>query len=301
MSNAVGNIPVCLTLYFDIIMSLVRIDKFLKSEELDLGYIEEGNKLEEDSKRPCLKFDNVDFYWRKPYVPPKPAVKPDPKASKKNNKKNDKKKTQTNANGSKDLSEALLDKDTKEESITKMPTETDFEKEMTSFRIKDMNLTINQGQLIFIIGKIGSGKSSLLYSILGEMSESIKAQQPTTNTQLLPSETNTNFITSHFGGDTTNQNPSLKINGSIAYLGQKPWLTTGTIKENIIMNKPYNAEKFSNAILWSGLAEDIKGFKEKINKHVGEGGESLSGGQRARVALAMCIYQDSDIYLLDDP
>lgn len=101
---------------------------------------------------------------------------------------------------------------------------------------------------------------------------------------------------------TTAKNfPSLQMDGSKIYLGQKPWLITGTIKENILVNKPYEPEMFKNAIMWSGLADDIVSFQEGINKHVGEGGETLSGGQRARVALAMCIYQDSDILLLDDP
>jgi ATP-binding cassette subfamily C (CFTR/MRP) protein 4 len=91
------------------------------------------------------------------------------------------------------------------------------------------------------------------------------------------------------------------MDGSKIYLGQKPWLITGTIKENILVNKPYEPNMFKNAIMLSGLADDIVSFQEGINKHVGEGGETLSGGQRARVALAMCIYQDSDILLLDDP
>ena len=94
--------------------------------------------------------------------------------------------------------------------------------------------------------------------------------------------------------------PYLWMKSKVSYLSQKPWLISGTIKENVIMNLPYDKTRFDEAVEDSGLIDDIKNFKEGIEKNVGEAGEGQSGGQRARVALAMCLYQDADILILDD-
>jgi ABC-type transport system involved in cytochrome bd biosynthesis fused ATPase/permease subunit len=158
-----------------------------------------------------------------------------------------------------------------------------------SFRIQANQFKIKKGDLVMIIGEIGSGKSSLIKTLLGEMSQTITAD-------------NLQCVNDRSTIMTQKQMlPTCKISGSMVYLGQKPWLQTGTIKENVLLDLAYNPERFKKAIYQSGLLHDIETFKEGIYKHVGEGGETLSGGQRCRVALAMCLYQNSDIYLLDDP
>jgi len=96
-------------------------------------------------------------------------------------------------------------------------TEEAFNKEFTSFRIKDVNLKVKKGQLIIIIGKIGSGKSSILYSLLGEMTETKKAQkalhnQNQENTLISGSTNPNNTLRSTLIVDKND--PSLKIDGS---------------------------------------------------------------------------------------
>ncbi|KOB68493.1 putative abc transporter c family member, partial [Operophtera brumata] len=82
------------------------------------------------------------------------------------------------------------------------------------------------------------------------------------------------------------------------YVSQKPWLVRGTIRDNIIFGKHYDEAKFRTVVDACALTEDLNilGW----NAYVGEGGCTLSGGQRARIALARAVYQDKQVYLLDD-
>ena len=121
-----------------------------------------------------------------------------------------------------------------------------------------------------IVGDIGSGKSSLLYSLLSEMTPS-------------PSS-----------------NPSIEINGSIAFCSQKPWIMSATVKENILCFKPYDEKKFQTVLHYASLEDDLKILAKGVDTEIGEKGVNLSGGQKARVSLARALYSDRDIYLLDD-
>ena len=145
-----------------------------------------------------------------------------------------------------------------------------------AFILKDINIKIKRGTLTSIIGKIGSGKSSFLQAILGEMP--IYADD----------------------GDLKNTNMSLQINGSVSYLSQTPWLLETTVQENIIMNKPYDKNRLNQAIKYSALDIDLKTWDDGLLHKIGSGGALISGGQKARIAFARCLYRDSDIYILDD-
>ena len=119
-----------------------------------------------------------------------------------------------------------------------------------------------------VVGPTGSGKSTLLLGLLGEL----------------------NLIS----GD-------LKVNGKISYLSSDPWLIPGTIKENILMGKDYNEDLYKQVLETSALAADIELMNLKDETIVGDRGITLSGGQKARVALARALYSQYDIYFLDDP
>ena len=129
-------------------------------------------------------------------------------------------------------------------------------------------LFISNSQLIAITGPVGCGKTSLLYTIIGE---------------ILP---------------TSGQ---IAYQGRIAYVSQTPWVFSGTIRQNILFGKEYNHSAFERVIEVCSLKEDLVAFPSGDNTHVGERGVSLSGGQRARINLARAVYSDADIYLLDDP
>jgi len=127
--------------------------------------------------------------------------------------------------------------------------------------------------LLTIFYSVGSGKSSLFHALFGEMK---------------PEKEN-------------GVAPSIEINGNVAYLSQKPWVINDTVKNNILFERPYDAEAYKEAIRGSCLEQDLKSLIKRDDTEIGEKGVNLSGGQKSRIALARAIYANKDIYLLDDP
>ena len=134
--------------------------------------------------------------------------------------------------------------------------------------LQNVSLSATRGQLVGITGPVGSGKTSLLMSLLGELPV--------------------------FSGEVS-------CIGKIAYVSQTPWVYSGTLRENIIFGIPFIAEKYNKVIEVCDLEKDFKSFPKHDLTEIGQRGAILSGGQRARVSLARAIYSDAEIYLLDDP
>nr|XP_012616560.1 cystic fibrosis transmembrane conductance regulator isoform X4 [Microcebus murinus] len=134
--------------------------------------------------------------------------------------------------------------------------------------LKDISFKIERGQLLAVAGSTGAGKTSLLMMIMGELE---------------PSE------------------GKIKHSGRISFCSQFSWIMPGTIKENIIFGVSYDEYRYRSVIKACQLEEDIAKFAEKDNIVLGEGGITLSGGQRARISLARAVYKDADLYLLDSP
>eukprot|EP00257_Ricinus_communis_P013433 XP_015570862.1 ABC transporter C family member 13 isoform X2 [Ricinus communis] len=133
--------------------------------------------------------------------------------------------------------------------------------------LNNVTVTLPKGSFIAIVGEVGSGKSSLLGAILGEM----------------------RFIRG-----------SVHSSGSRAYVPQVPWILSGTVRENILFGKNYDSERYLDTIKACALDVDISMMAGGDMAYIGEKGVNLSGGQRARIALARAIYQGSDVYMLDD-
>ncbi|KAG1677884.1 Multidrug resistance-associated protein 4 [Nymphon striatum] len=134
--------------------------------------------------------------------------------------------------------------------------------------LMNINLEALQGDLFMIVGPIGSGKSSLLMAMLGE----------------LPI----------YDG-------KVKICGRIAYVPQESCVFQGSVRENILFGDKFNEKRYSNVISSCSLNKDILSFPHGDQSLIGERGILLSGGQKARLSLARAIYCDADIYILDDP
>jgi len=92
-----------------------------------------------------------------------------------------------------------------------------------------------------------------------------------------------------------------KINGSIAYVEQEPFIFSGTVKKNILFGLPYDKERFERAVRAAELVRDISIFGKGVETTIGERGINVSGGQKSRISLARAVYSDADIILLDDP
>ncbi|PPD75585.1 hypothetical protein GOBAR_DD27494 [Gossypium barbadense] len=133
--------------------------------------------------------------------------------------------------------------------------------------LKNINLEVKKGELTAIVGTVGSGKSSLLASILGEMHK--------------------------ISG-------KVKLCGSTAYVAQTSWIQNGTIQENILFGLPMNEEKYKEVTKVCCLEKDLEMMEFGDQTEIGERGINLSGGQKQRIQLARAVYQDCDIYLLDD-
>ncbi|KAJ3068228.1 Multidrug resistance-associated protein 4, partial [Rhizoclosmatium hyalinum] len=88
---------------------------------------------------------------------------------------------------------------------------------------------------------------------------------------------------------------------NISYAGQSPWIITGSIQDNIVFGEALDVERLNQVIKACSLERDLKSFEHGLNTIVGERGITLSGGQKARVALARACYSTAELVLLDDP
>uniref|UniRef100_A0A673CHX8 Cystic fibrosis transmembrane conductance regulator n=1 Tax=Sphaeramia orbicularis TaxID=375764 RepID=A0A673CHX8_9TELE len=134
--------------------------------------------------------------------------------------------------------------------------------------LKNITLHLEKGKMLAVAGSTGSGKSSLLMMILGE---------------LVPSE------------------GKIRHSGRISFSPQTSWIMPGTIRDNILFGLTYDEYRYTSVIKACQLEEDLALLPEKDKTLLVEGGVTLSGGQRARVGLARAVYKDADLYLLDAP
>lgn len=143
-----------------------------------------------------------------------------------------------------------------------------WELETTSPTLKDVELKVKRGMKVAICGMVGSGKSSLLSSILGEMPK--------------------------LAG-------TVRVSGSKAYVPQSAWILSGNIRDNILFGNPYDKEKYDKIIQACALTKDLELFANGDLTEIGERGINMSGGQKQRIQIARSVYEDADIYLFDDP
>lgn len=134
--------------------------------------------------------------------------------------------------------------------------------------IEDISFQVKSGQFCAIVGPVGSGKSTILHTILHELEI---------------------------------DRGELTVNGIVSYSAQEPWLFDATVRQNILFTEEYDESRYREVIRVCALERDLQLLPYADLTIVGERGISLSGGQKARVSLARAIYRRADIYLLDDP
>uniref|UniRef100_A0A8C4HTI5 Multidrug resistance-associated protein 4 n=1 Tax=Dicentrarchus labrax TaxID=13489 RepID=A0A8C4HTI5_DICLA len=143
-----------------------------------------------------------------------------------------------------------------------------WDKSLDAPSLQNVSITVKSHQLLTVIGPVGAGKSSLLSAILGEL---------------------------------THDSGTLKVKGQLTYATQQPWVFPGTIRSNILFGRELNTQKYESVIKACALKKDLELLPDGDLTLIGDRGATLSGGQKARVNLARAVYQDADIYLLDDP
>ncbi|TNJ29252.1 Multidrug resistance-associated protein 1 [Giardia muris] len=138
--------------------------------------------------------------------------------------------------------------------------------------LQNLDFQVKKGALVGIYGPVGAGKTSLLQAILGE----------------LPL-------------DSPNPLAGIMHTGSIAFCSQEPIIFTGTLRDNILFHRELDRSCLKQAVELSCLALDLPSFPNGLDTEIGGHGLTLSGGQKARLALARALYEPADIYLFDDP
>ncbi|KAG2004853.1 ATP-binding cassette transporter [Coprinopsis cinerea AmutBmut pab1-1] len=257
--------PLVMSSLASALIALGRIGKFLSSEELQDPYL-----LQPDSK---LAVDmDADFTWEALVKPEesKDDKKDDKVAEKESEKNGDSKKKgkgKKAKKGEADDKEALP---STSQDVAEEPKDSDSAKkeEDPPFELKNLRLTVPKGALVGIVGRVGSGKSSVLQAIIGEMRRT--------------------------RGEVT-------VGGKIAYVPQVPWIQNATLRENIVFGQQDDEKRFRDVVTACNLDHDLQTLPYGEQTEIGEKGINLSGGQKARVSLARAAYSESDIVLLDDP
>ncbi|KAM6957261.1 multidrug resistance-associated protein 1 [Aplochiton taeniatus] len=134
--------------------------------------------------------------------------------------------------------------------------------------LKRINVRIPEGSLVAVVGHVGSGKSSLLSALLGEM-EKLEG--------------------------------TVSVKGSVAYVPQQAWIQNATLKENIMFGHERNDSLYPKVVEACALLPDLEILPAGDATEIGEKGVNLSGGQKQRVSLARAVFCNCAVYFLDDP
>ncbi|KIK57337.1 hypothetical protein GYMLUDRAFT_46212 [Collybiopsis luxurians FD-317 M1] len=273
-------LPATLAALSNVLVAVKRISTFLLAEERPAAY---SIDLESDNAIEC----DGDFVWD--VAPELDKAKSDTSADeagtagvkgkkevqtvKKKEKKEKKKEKKASASRSK--TEEQTDTDGQEQVLpvtNPNPAQTKDDSptppENPPFQLKNLKLTIPRGALVAIVGRVGSGKSSILQALIGEMRKS---------------------------------SGEVRFGGSLSYVSQTPWIRNASVRDNIFFGQPEDAERLSEVIRACSLVPDLNILPNGEHTEIGEKGVNISGGQKARISLARAAYSNSDIVLLDDP
>lgn len=133
--------------------------------------------------------------------------------------------------------------------------------------LSQVRFAVEPGELVAIVGSVGSGKSSLLSAILGDLEPSAGR---------------------------------LESCGALAYVPQQAWIVNATLRENVVFGRPFQRDRYLAVLAACQLEDDLAHLPAGDSTEIGERGVNLSGGQKQRVCLARALYGEADIFLLDD-
>ena len=133
--------------------------------------------------------------------------------------------------------------------------------------LQNISIRVDPSSLLSVIGQVGSGKSSFLMALLGEMEK---------------------------------QKGEARVQGTVAYVPQIAWMQNASLKDNILFGAPEQPDRYQDVLRACALETDIQILPTGDQTEIGEKGINLSGGQKQRVSLARAVYQDCDVYFLDD-
>jgi len=288
-------------------IALRRLSKYLELSELSSYVVpdvpaglNDGNDDDvltiEDPKPsdPAVIINGGTFSWVDPDATPAPSETPKKKRMTRKERRESARKLKeeeeedegSKSSGGIDASKRNLSSNSlnRAESLASLGISTmtmDVEQDSAESRIalKNVNCSIERGSLVAVVGSVGSGKSSLLSAILGEM-ESIGGAQV-----YMPPK----------NGQKADDN-------GVSYCSQSPWVINDTLRGNVLFGRPFDEARYEKVVKACALTDDLAVLPAGDMTEIGERGINLSGGQKARVALARALYSpESQLILLDDP
>ncbi|KAF9042985.1 multidrug resistance-associated ABC transporter [Panaeolus papilionaceus] len=253
-------LPFVLSSLSDALVALGRIGTFLTAEDIPDAY-------PIDTTSPVALQVDADFVWETVGAPgseaPGKGGKP---GSGPGGKGGAQSKAGGKQGGKKSKKDSVLPSN-KDDIKEKEGEEKDKEQEKP-FELKDLKFVVPRGSFVGIVGRVGSGKSSVLQALVGEMRKT---------------------------------RGHVSFGGSVSYAPQVPWIRNATLRDNVLFGQPDDEERFREIINTCSLEHDLEVLPNGENTEIGEKGINLSGGQKARVSLARAAYSNSEIVLMDDP
>lgn len=161
--------------------------------------------------------------------------------------------------------------------------------------LNSLSLKIGRGEFVCVIGEVGSGKSSLISALLGDMIHVGPETLATMGDSEMSPDTLDELIR------RSKEQGVIRIAGSVSLVQQVPWIQNKTIRDNILFGLPMDVQKYNATIEACCLGPDLEILSGGDLTEIGEKGINLSGGQKARVSLARAVYADRDVVLMDDP
>lgn len=258
-------------------VSLVRLSNFLGLGEIDTKAGTYQRTVEGEGK---IDVQNVSLYWRDPSIPLTRAELLDRSNSQKSlsSLDNNSINSDSSSKGNSKTSKSSFFKKKKKAPSTNTDADNsvvkDEEEDLIYPRsvVSNLSLSVEPGQLCAIIGRVGSGKSSLCSGILQEMIVS---------------------------GDKDSS--KITLQGSVAYVAQSAWILNQTVRDNILFGHDYDEARYKKVLDVCQLTHDLKLLQNGDQTEIGERGINLSGGQKQRISLARAAYSQAQVVILDDP
>jgi ATP-binding cassette, subfamily C (CFTR/MRP), member 1 len=245
-------LPLVIGQVTDAYASLGRIQEFLLSEEQKEEFIWD------EAMEPAIEMQSASFTWERNSTHDKDQVGTfQTKAQIKDAK---------NAHKREKKAEKVSKKQGKSNSIHDDSSSEDVQ--MEPFKLQDMDFSVGRNELLAVIGTVGSGKSSLLAALAGDMRKT--------------------------GG-------KVKMGASRAFCPQYAWIQNSSLKDNILFGKPYKSKWYNQVVDACALRPDLDMLPAADQTEIGERGINVSGGQKQRLNIARAMYFNADMILMDDP
>ncbi|KAJ3072986.1 hypothetical protein HDU98_002468 [Podochytrium sp. JEL0797] len=259
--------PLKFRMVWTLFVSLERLAKFFAMEELEDELALLAGHATQLPDANAIVLENASFQWAS-------VFSPDEIAEKEKRLKKDK------------LMETLVEEEI--ELVDLQPT--------SAFKLQEIDLNVKKGSLTVIVGKVGSGKSSLVQAIIGDMLQiggEVKVCVVVCSSVPI-------FEFSDLQVLTLISN-LFQHSGNFGYSPQAAWLQNQSLRNNILFGASFDEKRYNQVIQCCSLAKDLELLSHGDMSEIGEKGVTLSGGQAARVNLARAVYSDAEILLLDDP